>query len=83
MKTTVEIPDDLLRQAKISAAIRGETLRQLITEALREHLRLLGGGAEPPRGWRAVFGRVSPSDTAEIDEIVQEDLGGIDPEDWR
>jgi hypothetical protein len=35
MKTTVEIPDDLYRQAKAEAALRGHKLRDLIEEGLR------------------------------------------------
>jgi hypothetical protein len=38
MKMTVEIPDDLLLQAKTMATIRGESLKTFITEALRAHL---------------------------------------------
>ena len=35
MKTTVEVPDDLYRQAKAEAALRGRKLRDLIEEGLR------------------------------------------------
>ena len=37
MKTTVELPDPLLRRAKIVAARRGATLKQLVVEGL-EHV---------------------------------------------
>lgn len=35
MKTTVELPDDLYRQAKAEAALRGRKLRELMEEGLR------------------------------------------------
>jgi hypothetical protein len=35
MKTTVELPDDLYRQAKAEAALRGRKLRDLVEEGLR------------------------------------------------
>ena len=38
MRTTLELPDDLLRQAKIAAVRRGSTLRDLMAQALRREL---------------------------------------------
>ena len=35
MKTTIELPDPLFRHAKILAARRGTTLRELVVEGLR------------------------------------------------
>jgi hypothetical protein len=35
MKTTVEVPDDLYRQAKAEAALRGRKLKDLVEEGLR------------------------------------------------
>jgi hypothetical protein len=35
MKTTVEIPDELYRRAKATAALRGRRLRDLVEEGLR------------------------------------------------
>ena len=35
MKTTVELPDDLYRQAKAEAALRGRKLKDLVEEGLR------------------------------------------------
>jgi hypothetical protein len=35
MKTTVEVPDELYRQAKAEAALRGRKLKDLIEEGLR------------------------------------------------
>lgn len=38
MKTTVDIADRLLREAKREAARRGTTLKEVVETALREHL---------------------------------------------
>ena len=43
MKTTLEIPDSLFREAKSKAAERGQTLKQLVTEALQEKLAVTTG----------------------------------------
>jgi predicted component of type VI protein secretion system len=39
MKTTVEVPDELYRQAKAEAALRGRRLKDLVEEGLRLVLR--------------------------------------------
>lgn len=35
MRTTVDIPDDLFRRAKVEAAMEGRTLKDLVEEGLR------------------------------------------------
>jgi hypothetical protein len=40
MRTTIEIPDDLFRRAKATAALRGSTMKELVIRALeREFAR--------------------------------------------
>ena len=46
MKTTVEIPDDLLREAKDMATAENTTLRALIEEGLRRVLSRRRSGEE-------------------------------------
>ncbi len=41
MRTTLDLPDDILRRAKIEAVQRGSTLRQLVVDAL--HREIDGG----------------------------------------
>ncbi len=38
MRTTVDIPDDLLRKAKVRAAERGITLKEVFAAGLRKEL---------------------------------------------
>jgi hypothetical protein len=49
MRTTVELPPDLLREAKARAAQRGETLKALLTRAVATEL----GQAHDRRASRA------------------------------
>jgi hypothetical protein len=39
MRTTVDLPDDLLRRAKSRAALNGTTLKELITRFVEQGLR--------------------------------------------
>jgi hypothetical protein len=52
MKTTVEIPNDLFRQAKARAALEGLSLRELVTYGLRLALQ---APPQSARSSRAVF----------------------------
>lgn len=38
MRTTLDLPDDILRRAKIAAVERGATLRQLVIDALQREM---------------------------------------------
>jgi len=49
VKTTIEIPDELLRKTKATAESRGETLREFITEAL--NARVASTSARSPVRW--------------------------------
>lgn len=44
MRTTFDLPDDLMKRAKIAAVKRGSTLRDLVADALR---RLLADQGPP------------------------------------
>lgn len=48
MKTTVELPDELYRQAKAEAALRGRKLKELVEEGLRLVLHAPRGRATRP-----------------------------------
>jgi hypothetical protein len=79
MKMTVEIPDDLLLQAKAMAAIRDESLKTFITEALRAHLELQTNEAPVP-GWKSVFGKARREEVETIDRLIDEELEWIKPD---
>ena len=44
MKTTLDLPDDLIRQAKLSAVVQGHTLRDLMADFIRQGLGLSPSG---------------------------------------
>jgi hypothetical protein len=83
VKTTLEMPDELFRQTKATAALRGESLRDFVAAALRAYLQRLS--AEPPEqpGWRAVFGQARREQVEEVDRILAEELERVEPDSWR
>jgi hypothetical protein len=48
MRTTLDLPDDILRRAKIAAVERGSSLRQLVTDALRREIEGSRAQRSPP-----------------------------------
>jgi hypothetical protein len=52
MRTTLDLPDDLLRRAEIEAAKRGSTLRQLVIDALQREMVGTERPASASRGRR-------------------------------
>jgi plasmid stability protein len=78
VKTTLEIPDALFRRAKLRAAERGQTIEELVTEALQEKLAARTGqavSAEPE--WMQGFGKLrrlrkeTKRIQARIDEVFE------------
>jgi len=61
MKTTIDLPDDLLIQAKIHAARQRKTLKEIIVAGLHRELRDETQGEAPKRGpirWVTVPGGI-------------------------
>ena len=84
MKTTIEIPDALFRSAKSSAAARGQTLKEFVTDALQEKLTAQSKRerrSEP--GWMKGFGalRRLRKETARVQARIDEAFEAIEPED--
>ncbi len=85
MRTTIDIPDDLLRRAKATAALRGIKLKDLITSLLEQGLKPRAKESEShgqnrpiPVTIRADGPAIKPLTNAEIEEIfLQEDLERI------
>lgn len=83
MKTTLEIPDELFRRAKVTAALRGQRLKELVNEALRGHLDEQAAGDAVRPGWRGVFGGATAEEVAQVDAVIEADLERIDRDEWR
>ena len=83
MKTTLEIPDFIFRRAKSVAAERGIPLRQFVTEAVQEKLRI----APQEKPWTKHLGKLKHlrknKERKQIEERVEEAFEQIDRELWR
>jgi len=82
MKMTIEIPDDLFRRTKATAALRGESLKDFVTEALRDRVERQASRAAPVPGWRSVFGRGRPEEVDPVDAKIAEEFEQVDPREW-
>lgn len=82
MKTTLEIPDDLFKKTKATAALRGESLKDFVTEALQAHLERQAP-AGSPRGWQSVFGQARREEVESVDAVLAGEFEHIDPDEWR
>ena len=87
MKTTLEISDQTLRQAKIVAAQNGMTLRELFNQALEEKLQkpLRAGGQSKPNWLKlaGAFGKTAAdrAETRRIQETIDSEFERVEPED--
>ena len=84
MKTTVDLPDAMVRQAKSVAAARGMTLKRLLTEALAEPLRRRAAETVvvvEPR-WMAGFGALSDiaDESRHVLDLIEEEFEVLSPE---
>lgn len=80
MKTTVEIPDRLFRDAKTAAASRGLSLKTFLTEALMEKL------ARPhPRhaDWPVPPPQLAEGEVQRIQATIDGEFSRVDPKDWK
>jgi hypothetical protein len=83
MKTTLEIPDLILRRAKSTAAKRGIPLREFVTEAVKDKLAADAKASEKP--WVKHMGKLKHlrKETGRINRLIEEDSEKIDERMWR
>ena len=81
MKTTLEIPDFLFRRAKSVAAERGIPLRQLVTEAVQEKLKVISG--EKP--WMKHLGKLKHlhKERTRVEKRIEDAFEQVDREMWE
>jgi hypothetical protein len=81
VKTTLEIPDFLFRRAKSVAAERGIPLRQFVTEAVQEKLKV----TPQERPWMKHLGKLKHlrGERKQIEKRVEEAFEQIDREVWE
>lgn len=78
MRTTVDLPDDLLMRAKITAVQRGVTLRELIGSALARDLS--AGQQTPDRPRRVRFPLFSSQQPGKL-QLTNADLARAEGEE--
>ncbi len=83
MKTTIDIPDDLLRLAKARASPSGIGLRQFVTDILRAQLareEKRARATDPP--WMKGFGGLADlaGETGHIRAMIEEEFESIKTE---
>ncbi len=99
MKTTVEIPDAIFRRAKSAAARQGISLKEFLTDAVKQKLRgtsvisreptrrepAQGEPAQREPAWIRAFGglRDLGDENKRIARAIEEEFETIDEEDWR
>jgi hypothetical protein len=86
MKTSLELPDQLFRKAKATAAERGQSLKEFVTEALRDKLmpdRGRSSAHEP--AWMQGFGKLKRlhKETVRVQSVIDQEFEVIEPEDRR
>lgn len=81
MKTTLEMPDELFRRAKTTAAQRGQSLKQLVTGALERELAGPAAGTKTSKRKRAevaAFLRELDKISREISAAWPEGVSAVD-----
>jgi hypothetical protein len=78
VKTTIEISDELFRKTKATAASRGETLREFISEALTIRLAATSRVMPHRTGWRSVFGLADAKMVESVDKLLAEEFEQVD-----
>ena len=79
MKTTLEIPDNLFRQAKATAARRGTALKEFVCDAIEEKLARESGFTAGV--WPVPPMNLTPGERAEIDNAIEEAFEPDEPDD--
>lgn len=79
MKTTLEIPDPIFRQAKARAVALGMPLREYITQAVKEKLSARGNRQKKP--WLECAGELAHlhEETMRIQRIIEDEFEQIEP----
>lgn len=83
MKTTLELPDPLFRKVKATAAEHGQSLKEFVTEALRDKLLRDKRPDDGEPEWMKGFGKLSRlhKETARIQSVIDQEFEVIEPED--
>ena len=81
MKMSIEIPDLLFREVGATAAERGQSMNEFVTEALEENLvPRLGAAPDEEPDWMQGFGKLRwlRRETARVQETIDEAFEVVD-----
>ena len=85
MKTTLDLPEDLFKRAKIFAISHGFTFKDLVSEALEEKMSIPKSAAQKP--WMKLAGVANTpelrEELARMEKIIEENFEQIEDEDWK
>ena len=82
VKTTVELPDDLFREAKATAARRGKHMKEVMREALSDWLLRQQPPAGPgPKQWPVPPPDVPIEELRRIDAFIERTFERLDTEE--
>lgn len=83
MKTTLDIPDHILRGAKARAALLGISMTKYVSHALEEKARSASTTNVGTPPWMSGFGDLADlhDETQRIDALIAAEFSEIDPED--
>ena len=84
MTTTLDLPEELVSEAKREASGRGESLQSFVAEAIRSRLHTAPSTVEVPgiMDFAGTF-RSSREESLRIMETIEEGCGQVRPDDWR
>jgi hypothetical protein len=78
----MELPDDLLKRAKSTAARRGQSMTSFFRAAVEAKL-MIEEKSEREKPWMSFSGVFSdPEESARILDRIEQSCGQIDPEEW-
>jgi hypothetical protein len=83
MKTTLVLPDDIFRQAKARAALKGQTFGKFLEQGLRRMLQEPGEAPAQASLWVHRLPLVSPAAAAELEKATSSpDFRQVDEAMW-
>lgn len=78
MKTTLDLPEDLLRRTKAVAALRGISMREFMARALEAELQV----SVKRGGWQKLVGRGKGLDTKAVQRAIDAEFSRVDKSTW-
>jgi plasmid stability protein len=82
--TTLNIPDQLLRQAQTEAAQHGLSLQDFVASVLKERLASMENPTHGSQPWKEFFGSMAhlQGERKKIESLIEEEFEQVDPAQW-